>query len=76
MRKFKIVPLLLLVFIIFMLIGLANAQEPILHIFFSVEEDFVTQDPVLSDGNPIISDGDLLNTGGYVYKRNLELLKE
>ena len=76
MRKFKIVPLLLLVFIIFMLIGLANAQEPKVHIFFSVEEDFVNQGPVPSDGNPIISDGDLLNTGGYVYKRNLELLKE
>ncbi len=76
MRKFKIVPLLLLVFIIFMLIGLANAQEPIVHIFFSVEEDFVTQGPVPSDGNPIISDGDLLNMEGYVYLRNLNLLKE
>lgn len=55
MRKFKIVPLLLLVSIIFMLIGLANAQEePIPNIFFSVEEDFVTQGPVPSDGNPII----------------------
>jgi hypothetical protein len=57
-----------------MLIGLANAQEPEVHIFFSVEEDFVNQDPVPSDDNPIISDGDLLNMGGYVYMRNLKLL--
>jgi len=57
-----------------MLIGLANAQEPIVHIFFSVEEDFVTQGPVPSDGNPIISDGDLLNAGGHVYIPNLKLL--
>jgi hypothetical protein len=59
-----------------MLIGLANAQEPIVHIFFSVEEDFVNQDPVPGFGNPIISDGDLLNKEGSVYMRNLELLKE
>jgi hypothetical protein len=52
--------------------GLANAQEP--KIFFSVEEDFVNQDPVPGDDNPIISDGDLLNAGGHVYIPNLKLL--
>ena len=72
MRKFKISLLLILVFIIFILMGLANAQEP--KIFFSVEEDFVNQDPVPGDDNPIISDGDLLNAAGYVYMSNLKLL--
>jgi len=76
MRKFKISLLLLLVSIIFMLIGLATAQcqVPLESVFFSTEEDFVTQGPNPSDGNPIISDGDLLNATGYVYMRNHELL--
>jgi len=62
--------------IIFMLIGLATAQceVPLKGVFFSTEEDFVTQGPKPSDGNPIISDGDLLNAAGYVYMRNDELL--
>ena len=70
MRKFKISPLLLLVFIIFILMGLANAQGevPLSGVFFSTEEDFVIQ------GTKIISDGDLLNATGYVYMRNHELL--
>lgn len=48
---------------------------------FSTEEDFVTQGPVPADGNPIISDGDLLTTswlpGGpcIVCARNAELLQ-
>ena len=77
MRKFKISLLLLLVSIIFILMGLATAQceVPLNGVFFSTEEDFVTQGHVPSDGNPIISDGDLLNMGGYVYMRNLWLLK-
>ncbi len=76
MRKFKISLLLLLVSIIFVLMGLATAQceVPLERIFFSTEEDFVTRGPVSSDGNPIISDGDLLNAAGYVYMRNLKLL--
>ena len=81
MRKFKFVPLLLLVSITFMftLMGLATAQEvlekvPEKGVFFSTEEDFVTRGPKPSDGNPIISDGDLLNSAGYVYMRNQELL--
>jgi hypothetical protein len=59
-----------------MLIGLVTAQceVPPERIFFSTEEDFVAQGPEPSDGNPIISDGDLLNAKGYVYMRNHELL--
>jgi hypothetical protein len=50
--------------------GLATAQceVPLNVVFFSTEEDFVTQ------GTKIISDGDLLNAEGYVYMRNLKLL--
>jgi len=61
-----------------MLMGSATAQEPneVLErgVFFSTEEEFVTQGPEPRDGNPIISDGDLLNSAGYVYMRNSELL--
>lgn len=57
--------------------GLASAQKvPERGIFFSTEEDFLTRGPVPPDGNQIISDGDLLNSAGYVYARNLELLQE
>ncbi len=42
--------------------------------FFSIEEEFVTQGPEPADGNPIISDGDLLTSNGMVYMRNAELL--
>lgn len=42
--------------------------------FFSTEEDFVTQGPEPADGNPIISDGDLLGPGCVVFARNRELL--
>jgi len=76
MRKFKISLLLLLVSIIFILMGLATAQceVPLNGVFFSTEEDFFTHGLVPNDGNPIISDGDLLNAEGYVYMRNHELL--
>jgi hypothetical protein len=37
-----------------------KALENCRDLAFSTEEDFVTQGPVPSDGNPIISDGDLL----------------
>ncbi len=43
-------------------------------VFFSTEEDFVTQGPEPADGNPIISDGDLLGPGCNVFARNRELL--
>ena len=41
---------------------------------FSTEEDFVTGGPLPSDGNPIISDGDLLSPSGAVCARNADLL--
>ncbi len=43
-------------------------------VFFSTEEDFVTQGPEPPDGNPIISDGDLLGPDCVVFARNRELL--
>ncbi|MGC9515074.1 hypothetical protein [Methanocrinis sp.] len=43
-------------------------------LFFSTEEDFVTQGPSPPDGNPVISDGDLLGPGCVVFARNRELL--
>ena len=79
MRRLRISPLLLLVSITCILMGPATAQEdpnevPERGVFFSTEEDFVPQGPEPRDGNPIISDGDLLNSAGYVYMRNSELL--
>jgi len=41
---------------------------------FSTEEDFVTRGPTPPDGNPIISDGDLLGAGCAVCARNKDLL--
>ena len=44
---------------------------------FSTEEEFVTQGPEPPDGNPIISDGDLLSStanGCVICARNIELL--
>jgi hypothetical protein len=41
---------------------------------FSTEEDFVTRGPVPGDGNPIISDGDLLGPDCVICARNRELL--
>lgn len=74
MRKSTISAVLLL-FIISMLMSSATAQEvPEKSIFFSTEEDFVTQGSEPPDGNPIVSDGDLLNLAGHIYARNRELL--
>jgi hypothetical protein len=42
---------------------------------FSTEEDFITQGPEPLDGNPLISDGDLLSPNGTVCARNSELLQ-
>ncbi len=41
---------------------------------FSTEEDFITQGPEPADGNPRISDGDLLSPNGVVCARNADLL--
>ncbi|MEA1908049.1 MAG: carboxypeptidase regulatory-like domain-containing protein [Euryarchaeota archaeon] len=43
-------------------------------IAFSTEVDFITQGPTPPDGNPIISDGDLLGANCVVCARNHELL--
>jgi hypothetical protein len=43
-------------------------------IAFSTEEDFVTQGPVPPDGNPIISDGDLLGPDHAICARNQDLV--
>ena len=75
MKRLKIGPIVLLVSILFIWTGMATAQEVVeKSIFFSTEEDFVTRGPVPPDGNPIISDGDLLHSAGSVYMRNYELL--
>jgi hypothetical protein len=50
--------------------ALANCKE----MAFSTEEDFVTQGPEPPDGNPIISDGDLLGLGCRICARNNDLL--
>jgi hypothetical protein len=41
---------------------------------FSTEEDFVSLGPEPADGNPLISDGDLLGPDGVVCARNADLL--
>jgi hypothetical protein len=41
---------------------------------FSTEEDFITQGPTPPDGNPLISDGDLLGPNHTVCARNAQLL--
>ena len=41
---------------------------------YSTEEDFLSQGPVPPDGNPIISDGDLLSRTGAICMRNSDLL--
>lgn len=52
-------------------LGLEACRE----VGFSTEEDFLSRGPVPADGNPIISDGDLLGRGGRVCARNAELLR-
>ena len=49
--------------------------SPCLEMAFSTEEDFVTFGPEPPDGNPIISDGDLLGRGCVVCARNADLLR-
>jgi hypothetical protein len=44
-------------------------------IAFSTEEDFVTQGPIPPDGNPIISDGDLLGKDCFICARNQDLMQ-
>jgi len=42
---------------------------------YSTEEDFLSQGPAPPDGNPVISDGDLLSDSGAVCMRNSDLLQ-
>jgi len=42
---------------------------------FSTEEDFITQGPLPPDGDPLISDGDLLGPNHTVCMRNNQLLR-
>jgi len=42
---------------------------------FSTEEDFITQGPLPPDGDPHISDGDLLGPNHTVCMRNIQLLR-
>lgn len=43
---------------------------------YSTEEDFITQGPLPADGNPLISDGDLLSRSGTICARNAQLLQK
>lgn len=52
-----------------------QALQACVSMAFSTEEDFVTQGPEPPDGNPIISDGDLLSPDGAVCARNHDLLQ-
>jgi hypothetical protein len=57
----------------------ATGQQPSLpkvcgQLAFSTEEDFITHGPAPPDGNPYISDGDLLGDGCIVCARNADLL--
>jgi len=81
MRKFiiRIAAGLLLALITLAPLGPATSQEPSLpeacrELAFSTEEDFVTWGPKPPDGNPIISDGDLLGPNCEVCARNLDLV--
>lgn len=68
---------LLLTMFVFMMAGPAAAQEVEQQgVFFSTEEEFFSFGIEPPDGNPIISDGDLLHSSGIVYMRNYQLLEK
>ena len=54
--------------------AIRSLPQACMDLAFSTEEDFVTRGPVPGDGNPIISDGDLLGPGCVICARNQELL--
>lgn len=81
MRKLitRMVAALLLTVITLVPLGVATGQPPPLpedcrQYAFSTEEDFVTQGPEPPDGNPIISDGDLLGANCVLCARNFHLV--
>ena len=82
MRKFIIIPTLICLFAVTFLalakptMGAVGQQalKNCRGLAFSIEEDFVTQGPVPPDGNPIISDGDLMLMGNGVALPNKDLI--
>ncbi len=75
MKKNLLVVMLVLI-VVGLMSGAVLAQNLSLceDMAYSTEEDFVTQGPVPPDGNPLISDGDLLSPGCAVCARNSDLL--
>jgi len=79
----KLLPLIALVLLLMMTVGSASSslgQAPFSlgdcrEVGFSTEEDFFSQGPTPADGNPIISDGDLLGRNGRICARNRELVQ-
>ncbi|PUB12451.1 hypothetical protein [Yoonia sediminilitoris] len=60
--------------------GVTVAQDdPCSGLLFSTSEDFLTRGPAPADGNPIISDGDLLawhvSAGARICRRNADLIR-
>jgi len=52
--------------------NLADCRE----IGFSIEEEFLSLGPTPADGNPVISDGDLLGRNGRICARNWDLVHD
>lgn len=52
------------------------AMEPCKDLAYSFSEDFVTQGPEPPDGNPVISDGDLIGANCAICARNADLLAD
>jgi hypothetical protein len=79
-RTLALAPALLVLFLLSPLAPAARAQVDSLanckELAFSTEEDFVTQGPEPADGNPVISDGDLLGRNHAVCLRNSELMRQ
>ncbi|HEY53287.1 MAG TPA: hypothetical protein G4N94_07510 [Caldilineae bacterium] len=75
----KYLLLLLLILLLLSVGGVVLSQSPndlvsCRDFAFSTEEDFLSRGPVPPDGNPIISDGDLLGKNHAVCMRNRDLL--
>jgi len=55
-------------------------DDPCSGLLFSTSEDFLTRGPKPADGNPIISDGDLLawhvSVGARICRRNVDLIRQ
>lgn len=79
-RILAVAPALLVLLFLSPLVPAAQAQVDSLasckDLAFSTEEDFVTRGPEPADGNPLVSDGDLLGPNHTVCLRNAELLQQ